>query len=55
MHYWVNTETGELLSYDKAWTQFIKDYDGGDTEIIKFLDIEKFLGIFTLTNIKIVP
>lgn len=50
MCYWVNTETGELLSYDEAYAQFTEDYDGDDnTNFINFLDV------FAPTNIEIVP
>ena len=49
MCYWVNTETGELLSYDGACAQFTEDYDGDDTNVINFLDV------FAPTNIEIVP
>ena len=50
MCYWVNTETGELLSYDEACAQFTEDYDGDDdTNVINFLDV------FAPTNIEIVP
>lgn len=49
MCYWVNTETGELLSYDGACAQFAEDYDGDDTNVINFLDV------FAPTNIEIVP
>lgn len=34
---WMNNETGEVLSYEEAWTQFIADYDGDDTNILGFL------------------
>lgn len=50
MCYQVNTETGELLSYDEACAQFTEDYDGDDdTNILNFLDV------FAPTNIEIVP
>lgn len=50
MCYWVNIETGELLSYDEACAQFTEDYDGDDdTNILNFLDV------FAPTNIEIVP
>lgn len=48
MCYWVNTETGELLSYDEACAQFTEDYDGDDTNVVNFLDV------FAPTNIEIV-
>lgn len=50
MCYWINNETGELLSYDGACAQFAEDYDNDDdTNIIDFLDV------FAPTNIEIVP
>lgn len=50
MCYWVNTETGELLSYEEACAQFAEDYDGDDDfNLIDFLDV------FAPTNLAIVP
>lgn len=49
MWYWMNVKTGELLSYNEARAQFMKDYYGDDTEVINFLDV------FVPTGIEIVP
>lgn len=50
MGYWMNIETGELLSYDGACAQFAEDYDGDDdTNVINFLDV------FVPTPLAIVP
>lgn len=49
MYYWMNVETGELLPYEEAWAQFIRDYDGDDTNVVGFLNV------FTPTNTVIVP
>lgn len=43
--YWMNKDTGELLSYKEARSQFVECYDGDDeTSLIAFTDIYRAIG-----------
>lgn len=50
MYYWMNTETGELFSYEEVYMQFIKDYNGNNE-----FNVVNFFDVFVPTSIEIVP